>query len=88
MTSWSLLSEYFALILIVVIMLFFYDSKQVHSARRRLYWSCLLLSVVSILLNIASVHAIENIGRVSVEVNKALNSAYFLVSVLMSTAIT
>ena len=88
MTRWSLLSEYFALILIVVIMLFFYDSKQVHSARRRLFWSCLLLSVASILLNIASVHTIENIGRVSVEVNMALNSAYFLVSVLMSTAIT
>ena len=88
MTRWSLLSEYFALILIVVIMLFFYDSHQVHSARRRLYWSCLLLSAASILLNIASVHAIENIGRVSVELNIALNSAYFLVSVLMSTAIT
>lgn len=88
MTRWSLLSEYFALILIVVIMLFFYDSHQVHSARRRLYWSCLILSAASILLNIASVHAIENIGRVSVELNMALNSAYFLVSVLMSTAIT
>lgn len=66
MPQWSLLSEYFALILIVVIMLVFYDSRQVHSARRQLFWGCLRLSVASILLNIASVHAIENIGRVSV----------------------
>ena len=60
MTRWSLLSEYFALILIVVIMLVFYDRRQVHSARRRLFWGCLRLSVASILLNIAFVHAIEN----------------------------
>ena len=66
MPQWSLLSEYFALILIVVIMLVFYDSRQVHSAHRQLFWGCLRLSVASILLNIASVHAIENIGRVSV----------------------
>lgn len=66
MPQWSLLSEYFALILIVVIMLVFYDSRQVHSARRQLFWGCLRLSVASILLN----------------------SAYFLVSVLMSIAIT
>ena len=47
-------------------MLVFYDSRQVNSARRQLFWGCLRLSVASILLNIASVHAIENIGRVSV----------------------
>ena len=87
MIRWSLLSEYFALILIVVIMLFFYDSRQVHSARRRLFWSCLRLSMASILLNIASVYTIENIDRFSVGLNMALNSAYFLVSVLMTTAI-
>ena len=39
MPQWSLLSEYFALILIVVIMLVFYDRRQVHSARRRLFWA-------------------------------------------------
>ena len=87
MIQWSLLSEYFALILIVVIMLFFYDSRQTHSPRRRMYWSCLRLSVASILLNIITVYTIENIDRFSVELNMVLNSAYFLVSVLMCTAI-
>ena len=87
MIRWPLLSEYFALILIIIIMLFFYDKRQVHSFRRRLYWCCLWLSVASILLNITSVYTIENFHRFPLWVNMLLNSAYFIVSVLMCSVI-
>ena len=87
MTKWPLLSEYFALMLIVVIILFFYDKRQVRSFRRQLYWCCLLLSAASILLNIASVYTIENFHRFPLALNILLNSAYFMVSVLMCSAI-
>ena len=66
MIRWSLLSEYFALMLIVVIMLFFLDKRQVHTYRRKLYWACLLLSAASIVLNIASVFAIGAVGSTPV----------------------
>ena len=42
MIDWSLLSEYFALILIIVIMLFFYDKRRIRSFRRQLF--CLVVS--------------------------------------------
>ena len=87
MIHWSLLSEYFALILIIVIMLFFYDKRRIRSFRRQLFWNCLWLSVASILLNIASVFFIENVGRFSVGTALLMNSAYFMVSILMCTAI-
>ena len=85
MIHWTLLSEYFALILIVVIMLFFRDRRQVLSPRRRLFWLCLWTSVASITLNIITVHTIENIGFYTVGLNMVLNSAYFMLSVLMCT---
>ena len=87
MIHWSLLSEYFALILIIVIMLFFYDKRRIRSFRRQLFWNCLWLSVASILLNIASVFFIENVGRFPVGTAMLMNSAYFMVSILMCTAI-
>lgn len=87
MIRWSLLSEYFALMLIVVIMLFFLDRRQVRTFRRKHFWACLVLSAASIALNIASVFAIENVGRTSVGLAMALNSAYYLVSILMCVTI-
>ena len=87
MIRWSLLSEYFALMLIVVIMLFFLDKRQVHTYRRKLYWACLLLSAASIVLNIASVFAIGAVGSIPVWAATLLNSAYFVVSILMCVTI-
>ncbi len=89
MYDWSLVSEYFAMILLCIIALFYYDAKAVRRfhARRVTYWWSLLLSALSIVLNIFSVRVIENIGEYSIGFAVALNTVYFFVSWLMISVI-
>lgn len=89
MTDWSLESEYFALILLAVIALFYCDAKALRGFRQRrvTYWACLGLTALSILLNAAAVDVIENIQSYSVSLAMGLNTAYFAVSWMMTTAI-
>ncbi len=87
MNDWSLVSEYFALILIAIIALFLCGSKPVRGfkTRRYCYIASLAMSAVSILLNIVTVDVIEHIDRFSVPLALALNTLYFFSSWIMIT---
>ncbi len=87
MNDWSLVSEYFSLILLAVIALFYCDATPMRGLkkRRNLYWACLGLSALSILLNIISVNIIENIHSYSTTSAMLFNTLYFIACWLMIT---
>ena len=87
MNEWSLVSEYFALILLMLIALFIHDTKAVHGFQRRRYYylAALSLSAIAILLNISATTIIENIADHSVILAMTLNTLYFLVCWLAIT---
>lgn len=90
MINWLLIPELFSLILIVIIMLFFREKRRRYglpNQNRRLYWCCLWLSLLSVVLNMVCVYAIQYSQWIPLQVNLLLNSAYFMTCVLMSTAI-
>ncbi len=87
MVEWSLLSEYLALVLIVVIMLFFRDKQQALTPRRRLFWASLWLSFACIGVNFLTVVFNEYPAFIPRPLNIAVNTAYFAISVTMSSAI-
>ena len=88
MDEWSLVSEFLALLFTAIIALFFFDPQQPRSKRRNLFWSCLGLTAVSILLDIGTVFAINAGPECPIALNYAVNTAYFLVTIAMSLAIT
>ncbi|MDO5416803.1 MAG: bifunctional diguanylate cyclase/phosphodiesterase [Lachnospiraceae bacterium] len=67
--------------MIITTVVFYHDRKQVKSARKRLFESSLLMTAVSIGLNIAGVYGIENYRQVPHWINAWVNCGYFLVSV-------
>ena len=87
MNDWSLVSEYISLILLIIIALFLHGSKAIHGLqkRRNYYYASLILSTVSILLNIACVYVMEDIHGQSTTVAFILNTAYFVASWIMIT---
>ncbi len=87
MNTWSLASEYFALILLMVIALFIHDSKAIHGFQRRrfYYLATLMLSALSILLDIAATNVLGNLQSHSVVFALVLNSLYFFTSWAMVT---
>ncbi len=87
MGEWSLLSEYLAFILLLVMMLFYHDGQQVLTPRRRLFWACLVLPALAIAADIATVMCDEYHELIPVEVNYGVNVLFFVLSVLMSSAI-
>ena len=90
MTNWLLLPELFSLFLIAIIILFFWEGRRrdgISIRGRQLYWCCLWVSLLSILLDVLCVCTIQQAQWVPRWVNLLLNSAYFLSSVWMSTAI-
>ena len=87
MVEWSLLSEYLALILIVVVMLFFRDKQQTLTPRRRLFWTSLWLSFAGIVVNILTVVFNEYTAFIPRPLNIAVNTAYFVISITMCSAI-
>lgn len=88
MLSWTLISEYLALIFIAVIMYFYFDRRQITTVRRRLYWGCLITSAASIVLNILTVWIDEADVPVTKLTNATINSLYFLSSFAMTLFIT
>ncbi len=88
MAELSLVSEYLALLITAILALFFFDPEQPRSQRRSMFWACLGLTALSILLDIGTIFAIENGSQCPIALNYAVNTAYFWVSVAMSLAIT
>ena len=81
MLDWTLISEYLALIFIALIMYFFRGHGSTESPRRRLYWGCLLLSAVSIALNIATIWMDKADREFAPMLCHAVNMAYFAASI-------
>lgn len=87
MLDWSLVSEYLAFVITVITALFFYEPQSASSSRRKLFWACLGFTAASIVLNVASVHAIDAAWILPLPLNIALNSLYFLTCICMSICI-
>ncbi len=88
MTTWSLASEYLALIITVVTALFYYDKGKVRTPRRTHFWTCLGVVALSIVLDVVCVHVMALGNAVPNSIDFALNTAYFASAVLMSLVIT
>lgn len=88
MAELSLVSEFLALLITAIIALFFFDPEQPRSRRRSLFWACLGLTSLSIVLDIGTVLAIEAESACPVALSYAVNTAYFWVTIAMSVAIT
>lgn len=87
MIKWSMSAEFIAFVIIIMIELFAYERGQIETGRRKVFKTGVWLTELSILLDIVSVILIEQHGRVPYWLNMTLNTAYFLVSVWMCTAI-
>lgn len=87
MPEWSLISENFAFIVTVVTALFFHDPQSVPSAKRNLFWACLAFTAASIILDIATVYAVDAAQILPLSLNIAVNSLYFFSSICMSLCI-
>lgn len=85
MNHWSLVPEFMALLIIGVIMIFYYDKKRISTSRRKLFWGCLAISAVSIILNVICVYLIEYASKIPVMLNIVMNTLYFWISMMMCT---
>lgn len=85
MIRWSLIAEYFALMILVILFLRYYclERKVAYTRRRKYYLLCLSISACSIVINALCVYTIAHSDIVPLWVNLLLNSLYFWVSVLM-----
>lgn len=88
MLSWTLISEYLALIFIALIMYFFYDRGSVGTFRRRLYWGCLHLSAASIVLNIITIWMDRSDRDFAPVIDHAVNMVYFAASIATTLLIS
>jgi diguanylate cyclase len=87
MIEWSLLCENIALILTLVVMLFFRDKQQTKTSRRRLFWWALAITALAILADIGTVMCNTYHAYVPISLNYLVNVLFFVLSVLMSSAI-
>lgn len=79
----QLTTEYLALLIIVILTVFFYEKKSIPTPWISLYRWCLVLPVMSILLDIICV-SIDGIAEVPYWLYMFLNSLYFLLCILTS----
>ena len=83
MIRWSLSAELLCIIILMLLMFSSHGQKQAPTRSQRVYQTCLLLSLDSILLNILCVFTIGGTIVVPLWLNVLLNSLYFFISVLM-----
>lgn len=84
MSSFSLVSEYLALLFLAVIMHYFHDRRQTWTFRRKLYFLCLSIAMASIVLNVATVYMDRADVYIPLFINVLVNTLYFLASGAMS----
>ncbi|MDC7291331.1 EAL domain-containing protein [Blautia schinkii] len=77
----QLITEYLALLIIVILTVFFYEKKSIPTPWVFLYRWCLILPVLSMLVDIICV-SIEDISFVPYWLHVFLNSLYFLLCIL------
>lgn len=88
MNDFSLIPEYMAFLLTAIIMLFYYDKDSVARQQRGLYWGCLVSTMASIVLDVATVWIDHGNVVLPNEIKLTLNTAYYAVSILMSLVIS
>lgn len=76
----QLTTEYLALLIIIILTVFFYEKKSIPAPWISLYRWCLILPVLSMLLDIICV-SIEDISFVPYWLHVSLNSLYFLLCI-------
>lgn len=81
---WSLLSEYFSLLLLIIISTHYlgYERNTAFTGRRKLFFCCLLSAMGSIVLNIITVFTISVPGCIPLWLAVFFNSGYFLFTLL------
>lgn len=79
---WSLLSEYFSLVILTIIFTrcYGYERHVALNARRKLFLYCLLAAIGSIVLNIITVFTISSPGCIPLWLAILLNSGYFFLT--------
>ena len=81
---WSLLSEYFSLLLLIIICThyFGYERNTAFTGRRKLFLCCLVSAMGSIILNIITVFTISTPGCIPLWLAVFFNSGYFLFTLI------
>ena len=81
---WSLLSEYFSLLLLIIICThyFGYERNTAFTGRRKLFLCCLVSAMGSIILNIITVFMISIPGCIPLWLAVFFNSSYFLFTLI------
>ena len=81
---WSLLSEFFSLLLLIIICThyFGYERNTAFTGRRKLFLCCLLSAMGSIILNIITVFTISLPGCIPLWLAVFFNSSYFLFTLI------
>lgn len=82
----SLVAEFLAFILLLVLAIHLYERERVNSYFAKKFWRCLLLAVLSVLLNALTVLTIAYARAVPLWLNMLVNSTYFLVSYAMTAS--
>ena len=86
MPSWSLLTEVIALLLIAVLLISLINYRKINSHTLKMYRICLILSGCTVILNMFCVILIRNSRQVPKGINVALNSAYFMMEIILCSA--
>lgn len=82
--QFSIQLEFIALILLLILTLYTYKKNWFGSLNKRMFAGCLFLSLLSILLNLASVWSLNHSASVSDWLILLLNTLYYLQTTLLS----
>lgn len=78
-----MVAEFLALILLILLAIHFYEPRRTRTRAGRRYMRCLMVSVLSVVINGVCVWAIAWAPEMPLWVSETVNTAYFLVSMLM-----
>lgn len=85
MIRWSLMAEYFSLLILLILFIryYCYEWRVAFTSKRKLYLGCLLISVASIVLNVVCVYTLSRTDIIPQWLNVTLNTLYFYMSIGM-----
>lgn len=87
MTKWSLLAEFLSLSMLSLMFLYYHEKGCLLSFRRKVFYWIFWLSISSIVVNIICVYTIAHTDAVPLPVNQILNTLYFMLVLLVSSAV-
>lgn len=87
MTKWHMLAELLSLFFMLLMFLYYYEKNAVLSFRRRAFNWIFGFSISSVILDLICVHTIGNFSQLPSWLNFILNTAYFILIVLVCSMI-